>query len=124
MPQFLCMRTSASSNRNTTNRPDYPDVVRFICETSSEEDRPQLNGLTTTAKLDVDREITEYFLDELNSDLKIVDEGARRTNLGFVFVHSTGAQGTDGDGAARPIAHTRTQRRSSLARRSATPIPG
>ena len=73
-------------------RPDYRYVGRFIRERSTDGEQPQIVCLTATAKPDVVREITEYFLDQLDIRLKLFDGGAQRPNLEFDVVQTTRAQ--------------------------------
>ncbi len=73
-------------------RPDYRYVGRFIRERSTEDEQPQIICLTATAKPEVVREITEYFLDQLDIRLKLFDGGAQRSNLEFVVVQTARAQ--------------------------------
>ena len=71
-------------------RPDYRYVGRFIREKAGEDPVPPVLCLTATAKPDVKAEITDYFKDELEIELKVFDGGARRTNLDFVVVPTRG----------------------------------
>ncbi len=73
-------------------RPDYRYVGRFIRERSIDGERPQIICLTATAKPEVVREITEYFLDQLAIQLRVFDGGAQRANLEFVVVETSRAQ--------------------------------
>ena len=74
-------------------RPDYRYVGRFIREKAGDDPVPPVLCLTATAKPDVKTDIVEYFQAELGIKLKVVDGGARRTNLGFVVVQtSSGAK--------------------------------
>jgi len=69
-------------------RPDYRYVGRFIQERAGEEPVPPILCLTATAKPDVKDEIASYFQKEVGIQLKVLDGGARRTNLEF-FVERT-----------------------------------
>ena len=71
-------------------RPDYRYVGRFIREKAGDDPVPPVLCLTATAKPDVKAEITGYFKDELEIELKVFDGGARRTNLDFVVVPTRG----------------------------------
>ena len=73
-------------------RPDYRYVGRFIRERAGEEAPPPVLCLTATAKPDVKDEIVDYFKKELNVDLKDFDGGARRTNLEFVVIQTSGEE--------------------------------
>ena len=73
-------------------RPDYRYVGRFIREKAGEEPVPPVLCLTATAKPDVKAEIVEYFRSELGIELKAFDGGARRANLEFVVVKTSGAE--------------------------------
>ena len=70
-------------------RPDYRYVARFICKQAPEA--PVL-CLTATAKPDVKEDIRSHFRDKLGIELKVFDGGARRTNLDFVVVATTGGE--------------------------------
>ena len=71
-------------------RPDYRYVGRFIRERAGEESIPPVLCLTATAKPDVKAEITDYFKQELDIELRGFDGGAERTNLEFVVVPTSG----------------------------------
>ena len=71
-------------------RPDYRYVGRFIREKAGDDPVPPVLCLTATAKPDVRAEITDYFKDELEIELRVFDGGARRTNLDFVVVPTRG----------------------------------
>ena len=71
-------------------RPDYRYVGRFIREKAGAEPIPPVLCLTATAKPDVVDDIARHFEDELGVELTVFDGGARRTNLGFVVVRTTG----------------------------------
>ncbi len=70
-------------------RPDYRYVARFIREQTP---NGQIVCLTATAKPDVREDICTHFHDKLGIDLSIFDGGARRTNLEFVVVPTTGGE--------------------------------
>ena len=73
-------------------RPDYRYVGRFIRETAGQEPIPPVLCLTATAKPDVVEDIARHFRDELGVELTVFDGGARRTNLEFVVVPTTGGE--------------------------------
>ncbi len=73
-------------------RPDYRYVGRFIRERAGEHAIPPVMCLTATAKPDVVADITQYFHDELDIELRVIDGGARRENLRFVVVPTTGGE--------------------------------
>ena len=73
-------------------RPDYRYVGRFIREKAGQEPIPPVLCLTATAKPDVVEDITRHFRDELEIELTVFDGGARRTNLEFVVVPTTGGE--------------------------------
>ena len=72
-------------------RPDYRYVGRFIREKAGDDPVPPVLCLTATAKPDVKAEITGYFKEELDVELRVFDGGARRTNLEFVVVPTRGS---------------------------------
>ena len=74
-------------------RPDYRYLGRFIREKAGREAQPvpPLTCLTATAKPDVVAEILQYFRKNLDVGLELFDGGARRTNLAFVVMRTTGA---------------------------------
>ena len=73
-------------------RPDYRYVGRFIREKAGDEPPPPLICLTATSRPDVTVEIVEYFRKELGITLRVFDGGARRNNLEFVVVRTSGAE--------------------------------
>ena len=73
-------------------RPDYRYVGRFICEKAGQDPIPPVLCLTATAKPDVVEDIKQHFRDELDVGLKVFDGGARRTNLEFKVVLTTGGE--------------------------------
>ena len=73
-------------------RPDYRYVGRFIREKAGQDPIPPVLCLTATAKPDVMEDIASHFRDELGIELRIFDGGARRTNLEFVVVPTTGGE--------------------------------
>ena len=73
-------------------RPDYRYVGRFIREKAGQEPIPPVLCLTATAKPDVVEDITRHFRDELGIELTVFDGGARRTNLEFMVVPTTGGE--------------------------------
>ena len=70
-------------------RPDYRYVGRFIRERTGDDPVPPVLCLTATAKPDVMEEIKDYFQKELDISLRVLDGGARRTNLEFVVVQTS-----------------------------------
>ena len=73
-------------------RPDYRYVGRFIREKAGAEPIPPVLCLTATAKPDVVDDILRHFQDELGVELKVFDGGAKRTNLEFEVVQTTGGE--------------------------------
>jgi ATP-dependent DNA helicase RecQ len=73
-------------------RPDYRYVGRFIKQKAGEGPVPPVLCLTATAKPDVTSDIWAHFHDKLGIDLTLFDGGARRTNLEFVVVPTTGGE--------------------------------
>ena len=73
-------------------RPDYRYVGRFIREKAGKDLIPPVLCLTATAKPDVVADVASHFRDELGVELTIFDGGARRTNLDFVVVPTTGGE--------------------------------
>ena len=73
-------------------RPDYRYVGRFIREKAGKDPIPPVLCLTATAKPDVVEDIASHFRDELGVELTVFDGGARRTNLEFVVVPTTGGE--------------------------------
>ena len=71
-------------------RPDYRYVGRFIRERAGDDPIPPVLCLTATAKPDVIEDIARHFRDELGIEIEVFDGGARRTNLEFVVVQTTG----------------------------------
>ena len=73
-------------------RPDYRYVGRFIRERAGKDPIPPVLCLTATARPEVVDDIAGHFRDELGVELTIIDGGARRTNLEFVVVPTTGGE--------------------------------
>ena len=73
-------------------RPDYRYVGRFIREKAGEEPIPPVLCLTATAKPDVVEDISSHFRDELGIELTVFNGGARRDNLEFAVVPTTGGE--------------------------------
>ena len=73
-------------------RPDYRYVGRFIREKAGEEPIPPVLCLTATARPDVVEDISSHFRDELGIELTVFDGGARRENLEFAVVPTTGGE--------------------------------
>ena len=73
-------------------RPDYRYVGRFIREKSGSEPVPPVMCLTATAKPDVVTDIAEHFRDRLGIELRVFDGGARRDNLEFTVVRTSGGE--------------------------------
>ena len=104
-------------------RPDYRYVGRFIRERAGKNAVPPIVCLTATAKPDVRDEIADYFRANLDIELRVFDGGARRDNLEFVVVETTGAQkfahvhqvlesDLPDDGSGGAIVYCATQRRT------------
>ena len=73
-------------------RPDYRYVGRFIREKAGSDPIPPVLCLTATAKPDVVDDIARHFRDSLGAELIVFDGGARRENLEFVVVPTTGGE--------------------------------
>ena len=73
-------------------RPDYRYVGRFIREKAGEGPIPPVLCLTATARPDVRDDIASHFRDELGIELTVFDGGARRENLDFAVVPTTGGE--------------------------------
>ena len=73
-------------------RTDYRYVGRFIKEKAGSDPIPPVLCLTATAKPNVVDEIGRYFRDTLAIDLKVFDGGAKRTNLLFEVMPTTGGE--------------------------------
>ena len=73
-------------------RPDYRYVGRFIREKCASEPVPPVLCLTATAKPDVVADIATHFRDVLGIELRVFDGGARRDNLEFTVVPTTGGE--------------------------------
>ena len=73
-------------------RPDYQYIGRFIRERAEDEPIPPVLCLTATAKPAVRDEIVDYFDRKLGISLRLFDGGARRTNLEFDIVRTSGAE--------------------------------
>ena len=73
-------------------RPDYRYVGRFIRERAGEGPVPPILCLTATAKPDVINDITRYFRDDLGIKMTVFDGGAKRTNLAFEVIPTTGGE--------------------------------
>ena len=73
-------------------RPDYRYVGRFIRERAGDEPPPPVLCLTATARPDVMDEIKDYFQEELNISLRVLNGGAQRTNLEFVVVQTSSGE--------------------------------
>ena len=73
-------------------RPDYRYVGRFIREKAGSDPIPPVLCLTATAKPDVVEDLARHFRDKLGIELAVFDGGARRTNLDFVVVQTTGGE--------------------------------
>ena len=70
-------------------RPDYRYVTRFIREKAA---AAPVMCLTATAKPDVRDDIVRHFKERSDVDLKVFDGGARRANLEFLVVQTTGGE--------------------------------
>ncbi len=75
-------------------RPDYRYIARYMKQRHGSVP-PTVLCLTATAKPSVKDEITEYFKKELGIELRVMDGGARRTNLSFVVAPTTEATKLD-----------------------------
>ncbi len=66
-------------------RPDYLYTARFIREFSGEQGVPCAPAacFTATAKMDVKREILDFFKQELGQELRLFEAGVERENLHF-----------------------------------------
>ncbi len=75
-------------------RPDYRYVARFIEEKTEAIGGPipPVLCLTATAKPDVAKEVRDLFKNRLGIDLEVFDGGARRPNLSFEVIPTTGGQ--------------------------------
>ncbi len=73
-------------------RPDYRYVGRFIREKAGSNPIPPVLCLTATAKPDVVEDLTRHFRDKLGIELEVFDGGAKRANLEFVVVPTTGGE--------------------------------
>ena len=73
-------------------RPDYRYVGRFIREKADKGPIPPVLCLTATAKPEVVKEIVQHFDDNLGIDLQVFDGGARRTNLTFAVMPTSGGE--------------------------------
>ena len=73
-------------------RPDYRYVGRFIREKAGSDPIPPVLCLTATAKPDVVEDLARHFRGKLGIELAVFDGGARRTNLDFVVVQTTGGE--------------------------------
>ena len=71
-------------------RPDYRYIGRFIRESAGEIVAPVM-CLTATAKLDVIRDICDYFRKHLGIEFTAFNGGARRENLDFVVAATESA---------------------------------
>ena len=69
-------------------RPDYLYAARFIREFAKEQDQPvpPISCFTATAKTSVIEEISTYFREELNQELKLFAGGIERQNLSFEVI--------------------------------------
>ena len=72
-------------------RPDYRYVGRFIRERVQDGATPPVLCLTATAKPDVKSEIVDYFREQLEVEMRVVDGGSERTNLEFEVVPTSEA---------------------------------
>jgi ATP-dependent DNA helicase RecQ len=70
-------------------RPDYRYVGRFIHEKARQESVPPVLCLTATANPDVVTDIMSHFRDKVGVELRLMDGGAKRTNLDFAVVPTT-----------------------------------
>ncbi len=70
-------------------RPDYRYVGRFIREKAGEGPVPPVLCLTATAKPDVKEDIIAHFRDKVGIEIRAIDGGAERKNLGYAVVPTT-----------------------------------
>ena len=73
-------------------RPDYRYVARFIRTRAGAEPIPPLLCLTATAKPDVVADMAEHLQERLEISMKVFDGGARRDNLEFEVLPTTGGK--------------------------------
>ena len=73
-------------------RPDYRYVGRFIRVKAGDGPVPPVLCLTATAKPDVTDDIARHFGEELGIELTVFDGGAKRTNLAFEVIPTTGGE--------------------------------
>ena len=79
-------------------RPDYRYVARFIDESraaSPDQTLPLIQCLTATAKPEVVADIIGHFKEKLGIELRLLDGGAKRDNLKFDVIQTTGAEKFD-----------------------------
>lgn len=70
-------------------RPDYRYVGRFIKKMAGDGPIPPILCLTATAKPDVVSDLRDHFREKLGVDLRLLDGGAKRTNLEFSVIPTT-----------------------------------
>ena len=73
-------------------RPDYRYVARFIRKKAASEPVPPLLCLTATAKPDVVADIVGHLQEKLAIRMQVFDGGARRDNLEFAVLPTTGGE--------------------------------
>jgi len=73
-------------------RPDYRYISRFIREKAGEDAIPPILCLTATAKPAVITEIVEHFRKRLDIDLDVFNGGAKRDNLSFEVIPTSGGE--------------------------------
>ncbi len=70
-------------------RPDYRYVGRFIREKAGDQSILPVLCLTATAKPEVVDDISRYFSNKLDVDLRVFNGGAERNNLEFTIIPTT-----------------------------------
>jgi len=73
-------------------RPDYRYISRFIHEKAGDDAIPQVLCLTATAKPAVVAEIVDHFRERLGIDLDVFNGGAKRDNLSFEVIPTSGGE--------------------------------
>ncbi|MCY4259482.1 MAG: RecQ family ATP-dependent DNA helicase [Rhodobacteraceae bacterium] len=73
-------------------RPDYRYVGRFIGESAGGRPVPPVLCLTATARPDVVDDIVRHFREKIGIELAVFDGGAKRANLEFEVIPTTGGE--------------------------------
>ena len=77
-------------------RPDYLYVTRVIDQHRGPDGQaPPILCLTATAKPEVRDEVVNHFREKLGLEMRLIDGGARRTNLDFVVIRTNGGNKLD-----------------------------